>query len=92
MTKSACLHGPEREDALFVEKDARLLLVLLPLDHVQEGGRPLVGNLVLMHIVRGSRIRISVRKGKASFENMDIARSVPLSPNGHFCSAIFGVT
>ena len=45
MTKSACLHGPEREDALFVEKDARLLLVLLPLDHVQEGGRPLVGNL-----------------------------------------------
>ena len=67
------LHGPEREDALFVEEDARLLLVLLPLDHVQEGGRPLVGNLVLMHIVRGSRIRISVRKGK------DIARmTIPI--------------
>ena len=39
------LHCPEREDAFFMEEDARLLLMLLPLDHVQEGGGPLVGNL-----------------------------------------------
>ena len=39
------LHSPEREDTLLMEEDARLLLMLLPFDHVQEGGRPLVGNL-----------------------------------------------
>ena len=39
------LHGPKWEHTLLVEEDPRLLLVLFPLNYVQERGRPLVRNL-----------------------------------------------
>ena len=52
------LHRPKGEDALLVEEHPGLLLVLLPLHNVQEGGGPLIRDLTKYRFDQKIQIKI----------------------------------
>ena len=54
----AHLHRPKGEDALLVEEPPGLLLVLLPLHNVQEGGGPLIRDLTKYRFDQKIQIKI----------------------------------